>query len=333
MAYSTQNDPVITRLSALWALTEITLGGVLHALRIPLTGLLVGSTALACVYLIAITTSQYRSILKSLSAVMAIKMMSSPQASPFSYLAMSAQSLCCVPLAGPRGRSRIWVTVMFLLASFYSPLQKLAILYVTFGHQGLSVVLGELRDWVAPSLTTTEFLFFPVALWFGAHLATGFFLAKWLHRWTTSGRDRLELQDEWKRTETTTLPLQSPSQVFSLRHIASSTVIVIALSILFFFGSDLPTWFHVLWRPLLIILCWQLIIRPLITILSRRWTSTTGSDGNIRAVMDEFPRMWSILSFAQKKSIVVSGWTSRVRTFLRVILLLSLTRNVEVEHD
>ncbi len=306
---------------------------MLHALRIPLTGLLVGSTALACVYLIAITTNQYRSIVKALSVVTAIKMMSSPQASPFSYLAMAIQSLCCMPLAGPRGRSRIWVTAMFLLASMYSPLQKLVILYITFGQQGLSVVLGELRDWVAPNLTTSEFLMFPLVLWFGSHLMAGFLLAKWLHRWSMPDGARLELHDEWKRTETMTPPTQTPARIFGRRHIVSSSAAVAALSLLFVFETDLPGWFHVLWRPLLIIVCWQLMARPLMIILSRRWTASTRNESDIRAVMDEFPRMWSILSFAQKKSNEVTGWIGRIRTFLRVTMHVSLTSNPEVLHD
>ncbi len=332
MPHTVLKDTVVNRLSALWALTEITLGGVLHALRIPLTGLFVGSTALACVYLIAISSKHYRSIVKSLSVVSAIKVMSTPHASPFSYLAMAAQSLCCMPLAGRRGQSRIWVTVMFLLASIYSPMQKLMILYVTLGQHGLSAVLVELRDWVAPNLTTTEFVMVPLLLWFGAHLSAGFFLAKWLHRWAIAGSTHSELYDEWNRTELGT-PVLAPSRASRRRQIAFSAVTVAALSLLYVFEGYLPGWVHVLWRPLLIIACWQLMARPLLMILSKYWTRSTIDESDVRAVMDEFPRMWSILTFAQKKSIHATGWTSRMRTFLMVTMHISLTPSSEAMND
>ena len=37
------------QLTALWAFVEVTLGGMLHALRVPLTGVVVGGTAVAII--------------------------------------------------------------------------------------------------------------------------------------------------------------------------------------------------------------------------------------------------------------------------------------------
>ncbi|MCX7875007.1 MAG: hypothetical protein N2321_02445, partial [Melioribacteraceae bacterium] len=42
-----------TKLTTLWAFTESTLGGILHALRIPFTGLFVGSASVFFISLIA----------------------------------------------------------------------------------------------------------------------------------------------------------------------------------------------------------------------------------------------------------------------------------------
>jgi len=47
------NSLLYYRLIALWALAEALLGGIIHGLRIPVSGLVVGSCAVICICLIA----------------------------------------------------------------------------------------------------------------------------------------------------------------------------------------------------------------------------------------------------------------------------------------
>jgi len=333
MSKSTINDQAIIRLSALWALVEITLGGVLHAMRIPLTGLFVGSMALACVYLIARSTTSYRVVLQAMVSVMAIKMMATPHASPFSYVAMAIQTLCCIPLIGHKGHSRKWVTSMFLLASLYSPMQKIVILYITFGHQGLMVVLEEFRKWLAPGLTTTELMLIPLVLWLGIHLVAGFFLAKWLHTWVAQGAGKQELHDEWIRYDIIDTHPPYSQRRSTTRKVLLNVAVVLIVVLLYLYESVMPTWIHVLWRPLFIILFWQLIFRPIISIISKRWTSGGKDDGNVQVVMDELPRMWSIIKFARRKSSDVVGWVDRYYVFLKVTILLSVMNSTDNIND
>ncbi len=51
--YTLSNSNAITKLILLWAFSESALGGMLHALRIPLTGLFVGGSAVIFISLIA----------------------------------------------------------------------------------------------------------------------------------------------------------------------------------------------------------------------------------------------------------------------------------------
>lgn len=333
MIQNKTNDQAIIRLSALWALAEITLGGVLHAMRIPLTGLFVGSTALACVFMISRSTNSYRVVLQALLTVMAIKMIATPHASPFSYMAMAIQTFCCIPLVGERGHSRFWITMMFLIASLYSPVQKLVILYVTFGQEGVTVVLDEFRKWFAPSLSTTEFILIPLILWLGVHLVMGFFLAKWLHGLTTSHNEKKELQEEWVSSvaHDAMPPASQPSMM--MRYKLMPIAVVTGLCILYLFEQALPAWMHVLWRPLLIILFWQLIVRPIAMYIVQKRASTSNKEGNVRAVMDEFPTMWSIIIFARRKSSSVVGSIERFYVFLKVTIVLSVINSTDHTHD
>ena len=65
----------IYRLTALWAFVECGLGGVLHALKIPLTGFLVGAMAVIVICLIAKLAPQNKSnqIFQALIVVLLIK--------------------------------------------------------------------------------------------------------------------------------------------------------------------------------------------------------------------------------------------------------------------
>jgi hypothetical protein len=327
------SDQAIIRLSALWAIVEITLGGVLHAMRIPLTGLFVGSIALACIFLIARSANSYKTVLQALGTVMAIKMMATPHASPFAYIAMAAQTLCCLPLIGQRGLSRRWVTSMFLVASIYSPLQKLVILYVTFGQQGLMTVLNEFRNWFAPQLSSTEFILIPLTIWLGVHMLVGFFLAKWLIAWSTTINEKKELHNEWILTRTADVTSIASSPRSQQPYWLMPMVVILGLFLLYFFEQQLPDWMHVLWRPLLIILFWQLIVRPIAMFIVQKRATTRLNDGHIRAVMDEFPNMWSIIAFARKKSSSVTGSIHRFHVFLKITIMLSVMNHSECTND
>ena len=50
----------IQRLVTIWALSEATLGGVLHALKIPLTGIFINGTAVIIIVLIAFFADKIR---------------------------------------------------------------------------------------------------------------------------------------------------------------------------------------------------------------------------------------------------------------------------------
>ena len=52
-----KNQSYLFKLTALWAFVEVALGGMLHALRVPLTGVVVGGTAVAIIsFLLAVIT-------------------------------------------------------------------------------------------------------------------------------------------------------------------------------------------------------------------------------------------------------------------------------------
>src|SRR5688572_14835069 len=81
------------RLIAVWALAEGVLGGVLHALHIPVTGLVVGSIAVCCLSLLARFRRRRGDLLKATLLVLLVKAMLSPHAPLAAYIAVLSQGL------------------------------------------------------------------------------------------------------------------------------------------------------------------------------------------------------------------------------------------------
>src|SRR4051812_9858770 len=91
---STKNLHAVSRLTALWALSESGLGGIMHAMKIPLTGFFVGGFAVIIIALIAhFSDKSLRAILQSTLLVILVKAAVSPQSPFMAYIAVAFQGV------------------------------------------------------------------------------------------------------------------------------------------------------------------------------------------------------------------------------------------------
>ena len=139
----------IQRLTALWAFTESGLGGIMHALQIPFTGLLVGGMAVIMICLIAdISEYNYRLILKSAIIVLIVKAMVSPH-TPFpAYIAVSFQALLGYALFSLLRVNFISIILLSTIAMLESAIQKLLILTL-FSGESLWKAMDKMIAWIA----------------------------------------------------------------------------------------------------------------------------------------------------------------------------------------
>ncbi len=130
-----QKTIAVQRLTALWAFTESGLGGVMHALQIPFTGLLVGGMAVIMITMLAeISEHNYKQILKSALIVLIVKAMVSPH-TPFpAYIAVSFQALLGYSLFSLMKVNLISILLLSTIAMLESAIQKLLILTLFFGQ-------------------------------------------------------------------------------------------------------------------------------------------------------------------------------------------------------
>lgn len=130
-----QRVNAVQRLTALWAFTESGLGGIMHALHIPFTGLLVGGMAVIMICLIAdISDRNFKQILKSAIIVLIVKAMVSPH-TPFpAYIAVSFQALLGYVLFSLLSVNLFSITLLSCIAMLESAIQKIIILTLFLGE-------------------------------------------------------------------------------------------------------------------------------------------------------------------------------------------------------
>lgn len=127
------NAVAVGRLTALWALAESALGGVLHALKVPLMGVVMAGTAVLLITLIAHYAARPRDILRALLLVLVVKAAGSPHSPVTAYTAVAFQGLLGYA-AYALGRPGYLTSVPFaVVAVVESALQRLLMLALFFG--------------------------------------------------------------------------------------------------------------------------------------------------------------------------------------------------------
>src|SRR6478735_4442961 len=137
------------RLIAVWALAEGFLGGILHGLHIPVTGLVIGSISVCCLALLSKVQTQRGQFLKATLLVMLLKAMLSPHSPPMAYLAVFCQGFLAEMLFSFSNRYKLNCFLLAILSQLQSAVQHLIVLLVVFGvdfWQALDQYLNKLTE-------------------------------------------------------------------------------------------------------------------------------------------------------------------------------------------
>jgi len=123
----------VQRLTALWALSEAALGGILHVFKIPFTGLFIGSSAVLLITLITFFSDKKGEILRATILVMIVKGLVSPHTPINSYAAVMLQGLLGELYFGLFKSKKIAAFLLGVTALSLSALQKFLVTTLVFG--------------------------------------------------------------------------------------------------------------------------------------------------------------------------------------------------------
>jgi hypothetical protein len=119
--------------TAIWAFSESVFGGILHALKIPFTGLFLGGFAIIILSSIANFVDKKSELIKVTLIVIAIKFMMSPNTPLTAYLAVMLQGLFAFIFFSIIKNRILAISLLSFFTALWSVSQKIIVTTVIFG--------------------------------------------------------------------------------------------------------------------------------------------------------------------------------------------------------
>lgn len=324
----------VERLTALWALNEAGLGGIVHAMRVPFTGVVVGSTAVVLIALIAyFAERKARAILKALVVVLLVKAAASPHTPLPAYVAVSFQGLAGALLFGLLPSIRLGALLLGLLALWQGAVQKLVVMSLLYGRS-LWDSVDAVGQWILEKMGSGP----------GELSPTGWFLVVYLGYYTLAGLITGWLAGAIPREiaqalanppprpvpapEEGPVPLPSRKSWWRRTPFKTGLVLVILLAVLVWVHPGQEGWLRglrVFARAGMVLAVWMLIIRPLGMALFRRFRrheqSIYGADA--ARALAQFPVLRQAAAAAWRQSGDTRGF-GRWKRFLVELIVRAL---------
>lgn len=265
------NSVVYYRLVALWVLCEAMLGGIIHGLKLPVSGLFVGGAAVIIISLMAYYTPQKGSILKATIIVAIFKMMLSPQSPPPAYFAVFFQGLLAELVFFNRKFFTLSCFLLAVLSMVESAIQRILVLMILYGAAFWKAVDGFLSK-LTNEHPVTHYSFYFAAGYIALHVLAGCFIG-----WICSSIPAKMMT--WKKsivpfnnTLATTVIEQSNKR--KKNPFKTSLLVVWMVLLALYIQSAIPIGkpilssniiLQIIVRSVIIVLSWWLLFSPLLT--------------------------------------------------------------------
>jgi hypothetical protein len=268
---TTWNSVVYYRLIALWVICEAMLGGVIHGLRLPISGLLVGGSAVVIICLMARYTPKKGSILKAAIIVAIFKMMLSPQSPPTAYVAVFFQGFLAELVFFNSNFFKLSCFLLAVLSMLESAVQRILVLMIVYGTAFWKAVDAFISKLSNEHSITSYSYYFAIG-YIVLHLIAGLIVG-----WICCSIPVKIL--EWKKTIIPFKNFDEPTTITQFnkskkRPFKISLIVVWLVLIVFYIQSAIPIGkpilpsnliLQIIVRSLIIVLSWWLVFSPLLT--------------------------------------------------------------------
>ena len=330
-----QRRNAIQRLTALWAFTESGLGGIMHALQIPFTGLLVGGMAVIMISLIAdFSVYNYKQILKSAIIVLIVKAMVSPH-TPFpAYIAVSFQALIGYALFSLLKVNFFSIALLSTIAMLESAIQKLFILTLFFG-KSIWIAIDDMIAFIGKQFGNAVLngSYWIVSVYLLIYIAAGLLIAVFAYRIIKSfNADNNVLIIEASaeiNNDLLKIKKTGPKNVFKKLWIL--ILLMISLSVvLFVFAADNKQGWRAVAKTitwtLSAILIWFMLIGPLFTKAIQKLLKKKQNrySEEVLSILSFLPVLKQLTSLAWQQSKLHHGF-SRWQFFFTALIHTTLT--------
>jgi nucleoside-triphosphatase THEP1/ABC-type thiamin/hydroxymethylpyrimidine transport system permease subunit len=333
------------RLIALWVVCEAFLGGIIHGLRLPVSGLLIGSCSVICICLIAWCNPDKGAILKATVVVAVFKMMLSPQ-SPFpAYIAVLFQGLMGELLFLNRKYFRTACLLLGVTALLESGIQRIIVLTVLYGT-GFWDAVNEFIQGITHEKTITPYSQYLAAGYVVLHLIAGAVvggfagtLPKKVSRWRKELGHDVVITDNalWpgKGSQTQGLQKELPKAGRKNKRRKTGLLISWILLLLLYVQSEFAIGepllsshlvVRMLVRSILIVLTWYFLVAPLLMKGLTSWLEKqkVKSQTIVNEISVLLPSMRELVAKSWLRTQGKNG-LKRIPEFGKRVLVLALT--------
>lgn len=319
----------VQRLTALWALNECGLGGVMHAFKLPFTGILVGGISVLLITLIALySTNKWTTLLKALTIVLLIKAGVSPYTPITVYFAISFQAFLGIFLYSLFSINKVTIVALCAVTFLESALQKLITLTIIFG-QSLWKSVDIYMDWVTkqlsflPSSLNSETLIYTfLGIYFFSGILVGFLIIRTI---------KLMLQvnvSQMNYELNTVLPEINSKKKSKKRIYYFLILLIILLTPIVYFNKDAHGWrnaVYLIMRSLLILIIWYTLLSPFLMKFINKILSKKRKiyQTDVQSILTILPSLKAIVYHSWKNSKSFKG-INRLSHFLATSIAYSL---------
>lgn len=327
---SEYNNQVYYRLIALWVICEGFAGGIMHAAKLPFTGLIVSSLAVTCIILIAYYVPDRSAILKATIIVAIFKLMLSPHSPPTAYIAVLFQGFLGQLLFSNKRYFNIACIVLAVLALVESAIQRILVLVIVYGNdlwKAINLFIQKLTNEKDPANYSFIIAFFYILL----HALIGVFVG--IHAARMAKRS-----SGWKNMypDLTFDKMDPITEIETHKNSNSKKIklvfILIWLALIVFYIQSyldpkhalIPSGvvINIILRSVLILLSWTLILSPLLMLLIKNLLRSQQLQNKqvINEVMQLLPQTRYIFKQSFKLSESKKGF-SRIKSFFKILLI------------
>ncbi len=316
------------RLIALWVVCEAFIGGIIHGLHIPISGLVVGSAAVTCISLIGWYHPSKGSIIRATLVVLIFKMLLSPQAPITAYVAVLFQGLLGELLFRNRKYFSAAAICFAVIALMESAFQRFLIMTIIYGNN-IWTAINEMMNKITGQENRTNYSNWFIAAYSGIHLIAGLLvgygiagLPSKIEKWKTDPKinEPIAQVNEEKGAK--------PGKKTWLWMTCILLILLLVQSNYGPGGALLPrnTIVHLITRSAIIIAGWILLVDPLIKWLLHYWLKK--KEGKLKFEMESvislLPEVHQLLRSGAQIASRMKGWKKYSRA-LRFILVHSLS--------
>jgi len=322
------------RLIALWVLCEAMLGGIIHGLRIPVSGLIVGSCAVICICLIAYYIPAKGSIIKATLIVAIFKMMLSPQAPPPAYIAVFFQGVMGELLFWRKRFFPVSCVLLGVLALLESGLQRILVLTIVYGNDLWAAINNSLNR-LTGQTKMTDYSFFIITWYVLVHAVVGVLVGLWTgmlpHRIKLLAPVQKQYRVATNSSETISTGGKQKKRPKKILFIIWVLLILLYAQSYFKIGTPLlPSHIalKIFLRSVIIVLAWYFIIGPLIKQLLNAWLQKKKrrSQPDIQQVVELLPATQQLVSKSWQLAAGRKGW-KRFMLCCKIILANTFYKN------